>query len=422
MPPTAVPYWPEPKIPKPFKSIVTKSACTTRQSPDHACRFCTSSYAPGSVIIMQLLIWVAAAACATMPGPQSTRKRATTERPSHVVRVRIASPSALRIGPSRPVGSGRRPGRDQASCQPMIAPGCGAWAQRRQIHRSPEPPVNQRCQGHASLPASLSATPAQLARRGRSASGFSCRPCLEDYARITDQHLLDLILTDAGLPERGEDVVGDVVVVPARAGPALVVLGEHVGPAVGVVGEDHLACVALAAEPREHLDPFLGGQVVLEAEAVHSDRAAALHQPAQVFQIVAVAAVADDDAAEIDALLSEDGLLRLARSSGRPRVSRDRYAGGLLGSRGGAQDVLDHRGHAGGVGGALDDGGLHAARADAAGDDVPDEEIGHRVDAVGAEVALRHPPDAGGDDHVNARAAGHVDDQADVAAEIDRGE
>src|SRR3989454_2779766 len=403
MPPTAVPYWPEPKIPKPFKSIVTKSACTIRQSPDHACRFCTSSYAPGSVIIMQLLIWVAAAACATMPGPQSTRKRATTERPSHVVRVRIASPSALRIGPSRPVGSGRRPGRDQASCEPMIAPVCGAWAQRRQIYRSPEPPVNQRCQGHASLPASLSATPARPARRGRSASGFSCRPCLEDDARITHEHLIDLILGDARLAERGEDVVGDVIVVPARAGPALVVLGEHVGPAVRVVGEDHLARVALAAEPREHLDPFLGGQVVLQAEPVHPDCATTFHQPApaQVLQVVAVAAVADDDAAEIDAFLSEDGLLRLARSSGRPRVSRDRYAGGLLGPRGGAQDVLDHRGHTGGVGGARGDGGLHAARADAAGD-VADEEVGHGVDAVGAEVALRHPPDAGCDDDLDA--------------------
>src|SRR5438445_9346576 len=182
----------------------------------------------------------------------------------------------------------------------------------------------RRCQGHASLPASLSATPARPARRGRSASGFSCRPYLEDYARITDEHLIDLILGDARLAERGEDVVGDVVVVPARAGPALVVLGEHVGPAVGVVGEDHLAGVALAAEPREHLDPFLGGQVVLEAEAVRSDRAAALHQPAQVFQIVAVAAVADDDAAKLDALLSEDGLLRLARCSGRARMRRAR--------------------------------------------------------------------------------------------------
>ena len=47
--------------------------------------------------------------------------------------------------------------------------------------------------------------------------------------------------------------------------------------------------------------------------------------------------------------------------------------------------------------------------------DVADEQLGHRVDAVGAEVALRHPPHAGGDDDVHARAAGNADDQVDVA-------
>src|SRR5262249_56556990 len=86
-----------------------------------------------------------------------------------------------------------------------------------------------------------------------------------------------------------------------------------------------------------------------------------------------------------------------------------------------AQDVVDHRGHAGRVGGALDDGGLHAAVADPASD-VADEEIGHRVDAVRAEVALRHPPDTGGHHDVHARAARDAEDQIDVAAEIDGGQ
>src|SRR5438093_6172649 len=123
-------------------------------------------------------------------------------------------------------------------------------------------------------------------------------PRLEDRPRVPDEHLLDLVLGDTRLAERGKDIVGDVVVVPARPGPALVVLGEHVGPAVRVVGEDHFAGVAFGAEPCQHLDPFLGGQVVLEAEAVHPDRAPPLHQPAQVAQVVAVAAVADDEAAD----------------------------------------------------------------------------------------------------------------------------
>src|SRR6058998_1129148 len=61
---------------------------------------------------------------------------------------------------------------------------------------------------------------------------------------------------------------------------------------------------------------------------------------------------------------------------------------------------LDHRRHAGGVRGALDDARLDAARADAAGD-VADEQLGDRVDAVATEVPLRHPPDPGGDDHTD---------------------
>src|SRR5437867_12885554 len=80
---------------------------------------------------------------------------------------------------------------------------------------------------------------------------------------------------------------------PERPGPALVVLGEHVGPAVGVVREDHLAGVAFGAEPCQHLDPFLGGRVVLEAEAVHPDRAPPLHQPAQVARAARSPAWAD---------------------------------------------------------------------------------------------------------------------------------
>ena len=129
--------------------------------------------------------------------------------------------------------------------------------------------------------------------------------------------------------------------------------------------ENHPAGVALGAEPGEHLDPLGGRQELLEAEAIHPDRAPPLHQPAQVTEVVAVAAVADDDTAEVDAFLRENRLLGLAGAACRPGVGRDGHAGRLLGAGGGAQDVLDHRRHAGGVGGALDDGGLHAALPDA---------------------------------------------------------
>src|SRR5207237_3563712 len=95
--------------------------------------------------------------------------------------------------------------------------------------------------------------------------------------------------------------------------------------------------------------------------AVQPRGASPFHQAAQIVQVLAVAAMPDDDATEVDALLREDRLLRLAGSAGRPRVGGDRHAGGRLGPRGRAQDVLDHRRDAGSVGGALDDGGLDTA-------------------------------------------------------------
>ena len=59
---------------------------------------------------------------------------------------------------------------------------------------------------------------------------------------------------------------------------------------------------------------------MVKAEAVHTDRAPARHQPAQIRKVVGIAAVTDDDAPQIDALLGEDGLLRLAGAARGPRV------------------------------------------------------------------------------------------------------
>ena len=99
----------------------------------------------------------------------------------------------------------------------------------------------------------------------------------------------------------------------------------------------------------------------------------------------------------------------------------DGHPGLLLGARARPQDVLDDRGDALGVGGALDDRRLDSARPDAPGD-VAHEEIRHLVDAVAEEVSLRHPPHAGGHDHLHPRAPGHVHDQVDVPSEIHGGE
>src|SRR5215467_6906605 len=132
---------------------------------------------------------------------------------------------------------------------------------------------------------------------------------------------------------------------------------------------------------------------MLKPEAIHADGASALHEPPQIAEVVAVAAVADDHAAQVHALLGEDGLLRLARSARRPRVRGDRHAGGLLVVKARTQDVFDDRRHALGVRRALDDGGLDAGASDALGN-VAHEEIGDLVHAVAEEIALgiHHTP------------------------------
>src|SRR5687767_5216385 len=60
-------------------------------------------------------------------------------------------------------------------------------------------------------------------------------PRFEDRAGVADEHLVDVVLADAGGAQGRQDVVGDVRVLPLGTRAALVVLGEHVRPAVGVV-------------------------------------------------------------------------------------------------------------------------------------------------------------------------------------------
>src|SRR5262249_50369892 len=160
---------------------------------------------------------------------------------------------------------------------------------------------------------------------------------------------------------------------------------------------------------------------MVEAEAIHPDRAPALHQPAQIREGVGVTAVADDDAAQVNALLRKDRLLRVARAASGPGGGRKRHTGRLLRAYRGAEDVLDQRCYAGRVGGALDDGGLYTTRADALRD-VADEEVRHRVDAVRTEVPRRHPPHPGGDEHLHRGPTRHGDEQVNIAAEVDGGQ
>jgi len=115
---------------------------------------------------------------------------------------------------------------------------------------------------------------------------------------------------------------------------------------------------------------------VLEAEAVHPDGAPALHEPAKVAEVVAVAAVADDHAPEVDASWAK--IACCAPRSSAAQVWVEIGPRSPSGPRGGAQDVLDDRGHAGGVVAHLMMAALTpVARSPA---EYADEERGHLVD------------------------------------------
>src|SRR5919109_271336 len=55
----------------------------------------------------------------------------------------------------------------------------------------------------------------------------------QTQSTVVDQHVLDVLFLDPSRAERGQDVVGDMIVVPVRPRPVLVLLGLHVSPAVG---------------------------------------------------------------------------------------------------------------------------------------------------------------------------------------------
>ena len=159
----------------------------------------------------------------------------------------------------------------------------------------------------------------------------------------------------------------------------------------------------------------LGGRGEAGAEAVHPDRAAALHQPAQVVEVRRVAGVADHDAGEVDALGGEDALLVRAGAGERVAVRHDRDAARAMRERDGAQLQFV-------VGAVLLGGDLERAGTDArAGDadvDVVQVELHNGVRRPAAEV-VRHPEvHARGGDDVQLRPLRHLRHQADVAREV----
>ena len=97
------------------------------------------------------------------------------------------------------------------------------------------------------------------------------------------------------------------------------------------------------------------GKISVEAEPVHPEIGAGGDELLEVADVGAVAGMADDHPAQVDALFFEDALLLEAAPEPGVGVRGDRHPGApvRLGDR--AQHPLDARRDAGFVGGALED-------------------------------------------------------------------
>src|SRR5581483_5825653 len=181
-----------------------------------------------------------------------------------------------------------------------------------------------------------------------------------DRARTVDRHLVDLPLADTALAQRRQHLADNRAVVPLRHG-AEQLLRRVVEDAAGVVREHHPIGVTALAKLRHGIDALFEARQAeaVQAEAVHADVATALDELFEVVEIRGVAAVADHDAAEIDALFGEDILLLEADLARRVRVRGDRYAGAAVGAGDRAQGAFVRLGHARLIGGRLEDAGAN---------------------------------------------------------------
>ena len=116
---------------------------------------------------------------------------------------------------------------------------------------------------------------------------------------------------------------------------------------------------------RHGVDALLRRQVHVEAEPVHADVGAVVDQLLEVAEVGGVAGVADHHAGQVDALLGEDRCCSSPRRVAGVGVGGDRHAGLPVRLCDRAQHPLDAGGHAGFVGGALEDRRLDAGVGDA---------------------------------------------------------
>ncbi len=206
------------------------------------------------------------------------------------------------------------------------------------------------------------------------------------------EHVVDLLVRDAVLPQVGQDVIVDVQVVPLGHH------GEHVrvdpvDVASRVVGEDHAIRVTPATHLCHRVGPGLERGSHIDPEAIHPQNEPLIGQLGQVIDVRTVAAVTEHYAAGIHALLVAHELLH-SQPGLAPgvRVHGDRRPGLTVGFG----DRSHHPGYAVGhplvVDGALEEGGLHARTSNALSD-VTHEHLNHRVrDIRAGNSGERRPP------------------------------
>ncbi|GAA1553799.1 hypothetical protein GCM10009762_28160 [Dermacoccus barathri] len=189
--------------------------------------------------------------------------------------------------------------------------------------------------------------------------------------------------------------------------------------------DDDLLGVAATAQLDDGVHALLEGQEDVDAEAVHAEQAAGVGELAQVVEVGRVAAVTDDDLAQIDAFFAEDALGDETGFAARVGVHGDRSL--RLSARGAhsAHDSLDTGGQPLLLDGALEERCTHTRVTDALAQ-ILEEELGHRLRAaeqsVGSgvvelegDVVVR--VDARGHDDVEVGAFGHLLDARDVSTQ-----
>src|SRR5260370_6140347 len=163
---------------------------------------------------------------------------------------------------------------------------------------------------------------------------------LEDSEWVVQQHGAQLLVGYALLLQRGNHVVMNVQIVPARQNLGQGPLRQPMVVAGSVVGENHLAGVAAPAHLGHGVDAIFERKDGVDSKTIHADVGSVCDQFFQVFRIGSIAGVSDDHAGKINTFLAEDPLLVESHASCRVAVRGDRYSGYAMRLRGGAQNSL----------------------------------------------------------------------------------